>query len=38
VGGLVHKELWIPAENLKEFNRHIIGKIEVTQKFFKEDI
>ena len=29
VGGEIHNELWIPAEELEEFNRHIIGKIEV---------
>lgn len=33
VGGRQHTELWIPAEELPEFNRHIIGKIEVTQSF-----
>ncbi len=29
VGAGYHQEFWIPAENLAEFNRHIIGKIEV---------
>ena len=33
VGGREHEELWVPAEELKEFNRHIVGKIEVTQRF-----
>src|SRR4051812_33023994 len=33
VGGRVHTELWVPAEDLAEFNRNIIGHIEVTQKF-----
>ena len=33
VGGSVHRELWVPAEELEEFNRHIVGQIEVTQKF-----
>ncbi|MFO1484563.1 MAG: hypothetical protein U1F71_14475 [Verrucomicrobiaceae bacterium] len=33
VGGSVHRELWVPAEELEEFNRHIIGLIEVTQRF-----
>jgi len=28
-GGKKHRELWIPAEELDEFNRHIIGRIEV---------
>src|SRR3954466_9685158 len=29
VGGRVHTELWVPAEELAEFNRNIIGRIEV---------
>lgn len=29
VGASYHKELWIPAEELAEFNSHIIGKIRV---------
>ena len=29
VGASYHQEYWIPAEDLMEFNRHIIGKIEV---------
>lgn len=33
VGGRQHTELWIPAEELGEFNRHIVGKIEVTRSF-----
>ncbi len=33
VGGHVHRELWVPAEELKGFNQHIIGLIEVTQSF-----
>jgi hypothetical protein len=33
VGGSVHKELWVPAEELSEFNRHIVGTIEVISKF-----
>lgn len=33
VGGEYHKELWIPAEKLKEFNEHIIGKISVISEF-----
>ena len=31
VGRSYHQEYWIPAENLPEFNRNIIGKIEVIQ-------
>jgi hypothetical protein len=33
VGGREHEELWVPAEELEEFNRHIRGLIEVTQRF-----
>ncbi len=36
VGGQVHKELWVPAEELDEFNRHIVGEIRVTRTFTKE--
>jgi hypothetical protein len=33
VGGSVHKELWIPAEELGEMNRNIVGQIEVIAEF-----
>jgi hypothetical protein len=33
VGSAIHKEYWIPAEELSEFNRNIIGKIEVIAEF-----
>lgn len=33
VGSSVHQEFWVPAEDLVEFNRHIVGKIEVIAKF-----
>jgi len=33
VGGSIHKEYWIPAEDLPEFNRNIVGKIEVIAEF-----
>jgi hypothetical protein len=36
VGGSVHKELWIPAEDLAEMNRHIAGLIEVIAEFTAE--
>ena len=29
VGGIVHQEYWIPAEDLAAFNLNIVGKIEV---------
>ncbi len=33
VGGAIHRELWIPAEDLDELNRHIVGLIEVIAEF-----
>lgn len=33
VGAREHQEYWIPAEELEEFNRHIVGLIEVVRKF-----
>ncbi len=34
VGGRQHQELWAPAEELKNFNRHILGKITVEATFY----
>ena len=34
VGGMIHQELGIPAEELAEFNRHIIGKITVIAAYY----
>lgn len=34
VGASYHQELWIPAEELSELNRNIIGTIKIIQKFF----
>jgi len=33
VGGAMRKELWIPAADLAELNRHIVGVIEVIAEF-----
>jgi hypothetical protein len=35
VGGAVHDELWVPAEELEEFNDNIIGDIIVTKSFYE---
>ena len=35
VGGAIHKELWIPAGELAELNRNIVGKIEMIAEFTK---
>jgi hypothetical protein len=33
VGGAACQELWVPAEELAEFNRHMVGPIEVVAEF-----
>ena len=33
VGDKTHRELWVPAEELDEFNRHIVGKIRVVREY-----
>jgi hypothetical protein len=33
VGSAIHQEYWIPAEDLEEFNRNIVDKIEVIAEF-----
>jgi hypothetical protein len=33
VGGSIHKEYWIPADDLAELNRNIVGRIEVIAGF-----
>ena len=33
VGNRTHQEYWIPAEDLPEFNRNIVGEIEVIAEF-----
>jgi hypothetical protein len=32
-GSRIHQEYWIPAEDLDEFNRHLVGTIEVLAEF-----
>jgi hypothetical protein len=32
-GGQAHREYWIPAEDLDDFNAAIVGTIEVTHEF-----
>ena len=34
VGARHHQELWVPAEELAEFNRHIVGNIAVVDAYF----
>ena len=35
VGATMHQELWIPAEDLNEMNANIVGLIEVTAEFHR---
>ena len=34
VGTRVHRELWVPAESLAEFNAHIFGQIRLRAAYF----
>jgi hypothetical protein len=36
VGARENQELWIPAENLEEFNSNIIGKITIEAAYYGE--
>ncbi len=36
VGAGYHQELWVPAEELETFNRHILNKIQVISSFSGE--
>ena len=33
VGASIHREVWIPAEELAEMNRNIVGLIEVIAEY-----
>jgi hypothetical protein len=37
VGGKQHLELWVPAEELEDFNRHIVGVISITDVYRGEN-
>ena len=34
VGSSNHRELWVPTEELTAFNRHIVGRISVLERFY----
>src|SRR3954454_3945268 len=38
VGAAIHREPWIPAEDLPELNQHIAGLIEVIGEFYPEPV
>ena len=37
VGSMIHQELWIPAEQLDEFNHNIVGEIKLIESYFDSD-
>lgn len=37
VGGPQHEELWVPADQLEQFNAHIVGPIRVIDRFGPAD-
>ena len=37
VGANYHQELWIPAEELENFNRHIVGRIQIVPERNNDD-
>ena len=37
VGASVHQEYWIPADDLEEFNRHLVGPIEMIAVYTTAD-
>lgn len=36
VGGSIHRELWVQAEELETFNRHIVGYIQIIAAYYGE--
>ena len=38
VGGSIHQEYWIPAGEVEEFNRNIVGRIEVVAEFRSDGV
>ena len=34
VGGAIHNELWVPADELDEFNAHIAGPIRIVNSYY----
>ena len=33
VGEKIHEELWVPAEEMDDFNAHIVGRIELIAEY-----
>jgi hypothetical protein len=36
VGSAWHQELWVPAEELEQFNAHLLGPIELIAEFHRD--
>lgn len=36
-GGVTSQELWVPAEELDEFNKHIIGQIRMISAYYSNE-
>jgi hypothetical protein len=36
VGGHIHDELWIPSSELAEFNKNILGEVQLVESFYGE--
>ena len=36
VGSKIHRELWVPTEELENFNRQIVDKIEIVAAYYGE--
>ena len=36
VGGVIHREYWVPAEELPQLNENIVGDIEVIAEYKRE--
>jgi hypothetical protein len=37
VGAAIHRELWVPAEELDEFNRHLAGPIALVEAYYGDE-
>lgn len=37
VGAAIHRELWVPAEELDEFNRHLVGPIALVGAYYGDE-
>jgi hypothetical protein len=38
VGSSIHQELWIPAEDVSEMNKNIVGLIQIIAEFYESPV